>query len=71
MGKLGRMSLLEQSQGYLTSAQVAQALGLSKGQFLRRVKVGVLPQPTKRRPDGMWLFTQEWLEMVKRGHNEH
>ena len=66
MGRIGRMSMKEEAQGYLSGGQVAKVLGLNNAQLVRRIKAGLLPAPPKLRDDGMRLFTKEWLHEAQK-----
>ncbi len=55
---------------FLTSGEVADAVGLSRSRFLYLLEAGVLPGPTHAVP-GRRLFTSEDVENIKRALAAH
>ena len=51
---------------YLTTSQVAEALGISLEQLYRRLAQGILPDPTKVAKSGVRLFDEDWLQRAKK-----
>jgi len=49
----------------MTTTGAARELGMSSQALLRRVKVGVLPEPTSIDKNGVRYFNEEWLEKAR------
>ena len=50
---------------YLTTGDARQALGLSKEEFNRRLKQGILPAPTYINSHGLRFFDDNWLHIAR------
>ena len=57
--------MLEDTIEFLTLPQVAKELGLDRDTVVHWIEVGLLPVPTKVKPDGLRLFSERWLKQAK------
>ena len=56
---------LSEGHKYRTTAQVQEALKLSREEFNRRLGQGILPAPTYVNGYGLRFFDENWLRIAK------
>ena len=56
---------LENQVRYLTTRQVALALGISQDTLVRRINAGMYPYPTVIKENGLRLFNERWVERAR------
>jgi predicted DNA-binding transcriptional regulator AlpA len=49
---------------FLTTLQVARAVGVSQDTLVRRIAAGMYPPPLMVKENGLRLFNQKWVEKV-------